>query len=154
MPPDRTTQSAEGTVVAAFPATGKTHYAKTRTDVLDSDSSLFSWSEPGVRHPDWPENYMAHITEAVAVGSTVLVSTHAEVRRALRESRIPFTLVYPAPGLRDEYRERMERRGSPPALIEKVIGELWFPALYECRSQDECEHIMLGPGQYLADVIA
>lgn len=146
-----------GSVVAAFPATGKSYYAATRTDALDSDSSRFSWRWLGPdtreRHPDWPANYMAHIREALKGLSTVLVSTHAEVREALAAEGIPFTLVYPSPAQRRDYRDRMERRGSPEPLVRKVIDELWDEALISCAGQAGCVHVVLRPGEHLADVM-
>lgn len=143
-------------VIAAFPATGKSYMASRTPSVADSDSSQFSWMHPGSRerHPDWPHNYVEHLGHLLCSGlRLVLVSTHAEVRTALVEHGIDFTLVYPAASLRDEYRVRMERRDSPPALIAKVIDELWDSALAECRAQDGCEHIELGRGEYLSDVL-
>lgn len=146
----------QGRVVAAFPATGKSHYADLHDVALDSDSSLYSWT-PGqdrkVRHPDWPTNYMEHIKASVAAGITVLVSSHAEVRQALAAEGIPFTLVYPAGRLLDEYIDRMVQRGSPDALI-RVIAENWGWWLADCMEQEGCDHVVLGPGQYLSDVIA
>jgi hypothetical protein len=51
-------------LIAAFPATGKTHYASLHPDrVADSDSSHYSWEGVGEdrrRHPDWPNNYRAN----------------------------------------------------------------------------------------------
>lgn len=146
-----------GTIVAAFPAAGKSHYADRNGGVLDSDSSAFSWKwitfDVRERHPDWPANYIAHITEACAEGRTVLVSTHAEVREALFANGIPYTLVYPHPALREEYRRRMTERGSHPALIAKVIDELWTGALVECAGERGCVHVVLRSGEYLSDVL-
>ena len=151
--PPTTSAEGEERVTAAFPATGKSFVAAHDHRFIDSDSSRFSWGPDGDRHPNWPSNYIAHIRGALANGDRVLVSTHGEVRKALADASIPFTLVYPKHSLRDEYRARMEKRGSPPALIAKVIDELWHDALSECVNQQGCEHIVLGPGQYLADVL-
>jgi hypothetical protein len=150
--------SLTGLVVAAFPATGKTTFAKQdRNAVVDSDSSAFSWKWLGfderVRHPDWPSNYIEHIGTHLGLGHLVLVSTHSEVRAALVEARIPFVLVYPQKGIQWDYRERMTQRGSPPALVEKVCDELWDSALGECAAQTGCVHVELRLGQFLSDVI-
>lgn len=142
-------------VVAAFPATGKSYLASRMPGVADSDSSQFSWTYrgPPERHPHWPGNYIDHLNELRRSSlGLVLVSTHAEVRAALVQHGIDFTLVYPMVELREEYRERMEHRGSPPALIAKVIDELWEPALAECRAQRGCYHVELCSGGYLANV--
>ena len=148
---------SDSRVIAAFPATGKSWMAARDPLIVDSDSSAFS------RKADWPDNYMAHIRAILRLSehspiltvpavSAILVSTHAEVREALAKQGIPFTLVYPSPDQRDEYRERMERRGSSEPLIRKVIDELWDDALADCAAQAGCDHIVLGSGQYLADV--
>lgn len=147
-------------LVSAFPATGKSYIAQGTPGVIDSDSSAFSWVYPHPevrdRHPDWPHNYVAHIRELLRATSVrlVLVSTHAEVRRALAAEDIPFTLVIPAVGLREEYRQRMLERGSPEPLVRKVIDELWDQALAECLVQEGCRRIVLGRGEYLADAVA
>lgn len=143
----------KGCVIAAFPATGKSRYAANAVDVVDSDSSAFSWGADGERHPDWPANYMAHIWQQLGAGKTVLVSTHAEVRNALFRAHVPYTLVYPMPALRDEYRARMARRGSPASLIDKVIDELWDDALQQCARTGACVHVVLRAGEYLSDVL-
>jgi hypothetical protein len=83
-------------VIAAFPATGETYIAGRDHRFADSDSSGFSWESPGVRNPEWPANYMAHIKGLIADGRHVLCSTHQEVRDALVDAGLPFTLVYPA----------------------------------------------------------
>lgn len=151
--------SPQSLVVAAFPATGKTYLAKRNGHRFwDSDSSLFSWKytpHPDLRqrHPDWPENYLTHIREGIANGITSLVSTHAEVRSALRDAGIPFTLVYPAVELRDEYIDRMNGRGSAPKLVTFVAGQ-WDELIESCMAQEGCDHIVLDSGQYLSDVIA
>ncbi len=145
-------------VIAAFPATGKSYMAATVPDIADSDSSSFSWkyTHPDVRqrHPDWPGNYICHLRELLQSDvRLVLVSTHAEVREGLVRHGIPFTLVYPRAELRGEYRARMERRGSPPGLIAKVVDELWDTALAECAQQEGCHHVVLNPGEYLTDAL-
>ena len=133
-------------VVAAFPGTGKS-YAAALIGASDSDSSTFA------RGREWPDNYIDHIRALLdSRRSAVFVSTHEEVRRALVASGISFTLAYPAATLREEYRERMVRRGSPAALITKVVDDLWDVALASCRGQNGCEHRVLARGQYLLDL--
>lgn len=139
--PDRS-----GRIIAAFPATGKSYLSKQAVGFIDSDSSRFS------RLNCWPVNYVAHVRRLVDEGATVLVSTHAEVRQALVDTGLPLTLVYPDEGCRHEYRGRMLDRGSPAALIEKVM-ENWYRWLTDCR-RTPGRHIVLRPGEYLSDVLA
>jgi hypothetical protein len=152
----RTRTSAER-LIAAFPATGKTYYAKQHgQDVFDSDSSQFSWvvnNGEKVRHPDWPQNYLRHIKAELRAGNTVLVSTHAEVRGLLEDEELPFTLVYPREPHRVEYIVRMAQRGSPLALIE-LIDKNWCVWIEEMHEQACAIRYELGAGDYLSDVIA
>jgi hypothetical protein len=140
------------TVIAAFPATGKTYVAGRDHRFVDSDSSGFSWESPGVRHPEWPVNYMAHIENLIASGRHVLCSTHQEVRDALVGADLPFTLVYPAEDQRDEYIRRMSARGSAPRLVDFVAGR-WDELIAGCRAQVGCEHVVLTDGRYLLDAL-
>jgi len=139
-------------VVSAFPATGKTHVAKGRSNVVDSDSSSYSWEwrgpETRVRHAGWPGNYLEHIRANLADGRSVLCSTHEEVRRALVTAGLPFVLVYPRADLRSEYIDRMQRRGSSPVLL-KVVDDNWFAWMADLRKQEGCVHVVLGPDEYL-----
>ena len=46
-------------IIAGFPGIGKSYvFNQRKYKCLDSDSSLFSWIEKGVRHPDFPNNYI------------------------------------------------------------------------------------------------
>lgn len=139
-------------LIAAFPATGKSYYAELHDNVADSDSSAFSWSRPGVRHPDWPHNYLRHIKAELLDGRIVLVSTHAEVRGLLTDEELPFTLVYPARDLRNRYAHRMRRRGSSEQLINVVLSN-WDRWITELHEQPCAVRIVLGPGDYLSDVL-
>lgn len=139
-------------VIAAFPATGKSYLAQRYGRYADSDSSQFSWSEPGVRHPLWPSNYLGYIDTQIGAGRTVLCSTHQEVRDALVRARIPFLLIYPAVELRSEYLKRMRSRGSGQRLLD-FIGDHWDELIESCHQQEGCEHVVLDQGEYLSDVL-
>lgn len=143
-------------IIAGFPGTGKTYF-KNHTDknVLDSDSSKFSWLDDGTRDPKFPENYMIHILNNSQFRSNtdiILVSTHLAVREALINYDIPFTLVYPSKVDKDIYIQRFIDRGSPPAFVD-FLSKNWYNFIDELESQQDCEHIVLKRNQYLSDVI-
>lgn len=103
------------------------------------------------RRPDFPANYIAHIRANLDKVDIILVSSHAEVRRALLEAGIKFALVYPLYDLKEEYRARYAQCGSSPEFI-RVIGLRWEEWQHELLLQRGCTHIVLGPGQYLKDL--
>lgn len=134
-------------IISAFPGTGKSHYMNNSYSgvVLDSDSSLFDKS-------GFPNNYIQHIKNCIGTATTILVSTHKAVRDALVREGIPYTLVYPHKGLKDEYVRRYQNRGSVCSFISNLSNN-WDEWLNELRDQKGCDHIELNSGEYLGDVI-
>lgn len=122
--------------------------------MIDSDPSQFSWSdkEKGIRNPNWPQNYIEHINDQRGRADVVLLSSHDVVRNALVESGIPFTLMYPSLRMKDEYIQRYKSRGSDEQFI-KLLEENYENWILELMTQEGCNHIVLQPGQHLADVI-
>ena len=140
-------------IVSAFPGTGKTYYTEQANDpgVWDSDSSVFSWSEPGIRHPDFPQNYIDHIKEGIGKCTIIFVSSHKVVRDALCKNGIHFDLVYPERDLKDEYIGRFKERGSPDKFVE-FIDSNWDDFIDELDGQRSCDKIRLFTGEYIAHV--
>lgn len=126
-------------IISAFPGMGKTTYHKNNPETtLDSDSSGFSWvvNKEGekVRNPNFPQNYVNHIKENIGKYQYIFVSSHKEVRDALLDNSLYFTLVYPDINRKDEFIERYRNRGNDENFIKLVeskweewIGEIEYP---------------------------
>ncbi|GLI90450.1 hypothetical protein [Bacillus subtilis] len=145
------------TVISGFPGVGKSYFTKqlaNRGDkiVLDSDSSEFSWLEPGVRHPDFPTNYIEHIKANLQTADIIFVSSHKVVRDALRVAGVDYTLVYPHKSLKDEYKRRYEARGSDTKFIQ-MIDKNWDSFIDEIESELFPRLVKLYEGETLADLI-
>jgi len=141
-------------IISAFPCTGKTRFwqGHGRADMLfDSDSSSFSWLEPGKRNPDFPKNYIDHIKKWSKTGAIVLVSSHEEVRKGLLEEGLEFLLVYPKIDLKGEYLTRARQRGSPQAFID-LLDSKWCEFIKSCSDQRGCSHYVLSEGEYLSNI--
>lgn len=114
-------------IVCGFPGVGKTyafeHQKELGVKIMDSDSSKFSkiTQEDGtiIQNPDFPKNYIDHIYQALCnfEAEYILVSSHADVRRALWEADILYSLVFPIKELKDSYMEAYKKRGSPEQFI-------------------------------------
>ena len=147
------------TVISAFPGTGKSHLFRKaeghRTWVMDSDSSLFSWLSPGVRNPEFPQNYIQHIQEHIGRADWILVSSHREVRDALKAAGIQYVSVYPSVSCKAEYLQRFVDRGSPEQFIHLLTNNwgLWLNDMFSDTWGPEHEHMVLNQGQYLSDVV-
>jgi hypothetical protein len=141
-------------VIAGFPGIGKSVLFRENNGltVLDSDSSLFSWIEEGVRHPDFPNNYMEHIKENIGKADIILVSSHDVVRKALEENEIEYTLVYPSVELKEEYIERYKRRGNNEGFIN-FISNNWENFIEDIERETFPDLIRLGSNEFLSDVL-
>lgn len=113
-------------VISAYPACGKSyiynHYNSDDLIILDSDSSKFSWIyENGVktdkRNPNFIQDYVAHIKENIGRVDIIFVSSHKEVRQALRDNKILYYMVYPSLDMKEEMLERMKQRGNDEKFI-------------------------------------
>ena len=153
-------------VIAAFPACGKTYYFENREEdniVLDSDSSQFSWryvrDENGgwrkERNPDFPDNYITHIKSYIGKADYIFVSTHEEVRKALADAGIDFTVVFPEQSLKAERVGRCFLRGSGEAFC-KLIADKWDDWILKLEEEGIVnlrDTYHLQAGEYLADAM-
>jgi hypothetical protein len=139
--------SVETLVVSAFPGCGKSHLFRNKGEkkILDSDSSTFDKSQ-------FPQNYIEHIKFNIGEVDIILVSSHKEVRDALVNEGIDFTLVYPRKDIKDEYIQRYIDRGNDGKFVE-LLKQNWDNWTDELENQEGCEKIELESGQYLSNVI-
>lgn len=143
-------------IISGFPGIGKTYFKNTFQEpfhdikILDSDSSKFSWSEPGVRHPDFPNNYIDHIKNNIGKVDIILVSSHEIVRRALERSEINYILIYPDRSLKNEYINRYKNRNSSNSFIQ-LLDKEWDNFISQCESESFPLKIILGENEHLAD---
>ena len=116
--------------------------------VFDSDSSLFDKEY-------FPGNYVEHIKEVLSnyPNVVIMVSSHDNVRKAMAEAGIPYTLVYPQRELKGEYLERYEGRGSPEAFVN-MMDNKWNDFIDSSESDPTQDRIVLSEGEYLVDRIS
>lgn len=134
-------------VVSAFPGCGKSHLFRNKGEskILDSDSSTFDKS-------NFPQNYIEHIKSNLGNVDLILVSSHKEVREALVDNGIEFTLVYPDNNIKEEYIKRYIDRGNNDKFVELLTNN-WNNWIDELDNQTGCEKIKLNTGEFLSDVI-
>lgn len=118
--------------------------------VFDSDSSLFP-------KDNFPANYIAAIKETIELCPhvVILISSHEEVRDALKAAGLEYDLVYPNQSLKDEYVQRYEQRGSPESFV-RLMDDRWEQFILSCSSDTIPEMFMhqLGEGQGVYDVMS
>ena len=144
-------------IISAFPGMGKTYYHSLHKDTtLDSDSSDYSWimkNGEKIRNPDFPNNYINHIKENIGKYDFIFVSSHKEVREALKNNCLFFYLIYPSPFRKQEFIQRYTLRDSPESFIDLVKAN-WEDWIIECDSEEfGCELIRSSSDMYLSNEI-
>lgn len=141
-------------VISGFPAVGKSYLYNNYKElkVLDSDSRNFSWESEGVRHPDFPSNYIRHIKRNLGVVDVIFVSSHKVVRKALEENNIDYTIVYPNISLKGEYISRYINRGNDDKFIE-FLNDNWEEFITDIENERFPVKVELQEGQYMKDVL-
>lgn len=152
-------------IISAFPACGKSHYHTVGDkydsfSTRDSDSSLFSWilgadgKSTGVRNPDFPSNYIEHISSNIGKVSFIFVSSHDEVRQALEDNHLPYVTVMPYQNTKDEWIDRCVKRGNDPKFIS-LIDKMWdnWTSFESQQKWTPSGRLFLQNNQYISDVI-
>lgn len=132
-------------IISAFPGVGKSFLSQNCDfRVSDSDSSTFP-------KDGFPQNYIEHIRNLDV--DVALVSSHKEVRSALKDRAMPFFLCYPKAECKSEYMRRYVKRGSPEPFL-RLMEAQFENFVADCRTQTGCVHIEMGEDRYLVDEIA
>lgn len=118
--------------------------------VLDSDSSLFSWiydengNKTNQRNPDFPNNYIQHIKDHLETEDVIFVSSHKSVREALKQNNVPYFLIYPQEGMKEEWLNRFKNRGNDKTFID-FQDEHWNEFIDDMKNEEYPTHIELKP---------
>lgn len=140
-------------LIAGFPGVGKTWLSLSYQtgDILDLDSAQYSWASLGIRNPDFVTDYIEAIESNLGKYKLILISTHAEIRQALADKGIRYTLVYPSKDCKEVY---MASRyiGRDPKFI-KLMDTKWDSFIESLGSNSDGNTVILSENQYLRDVL-
>lgn len=129
-------------IVFGFTGIGKSTFAEKFPRAKDIDSSTIPKTD------DWIDLYKEQILRTLENYDYVLVSSHGVLRDAMTD--LPCVLVYPSPDQLDEYCQRFLQRGDGQWYADH-IRSLWNPLLTEFAADRRYPHIVLRPGEFLAD---
>lgn len=117
--------------------------------VFDSDSSHFDKTK-------FPQNYIQHmknLQDLYGDNFIALVSSHDNVREAMKREGIKYDLVFPDRSIKDEFIQRYIDRGNTEFFV-KLLTEKWDDFIDSCENdQTTGRKYRLQAGQYLSDVL-
>lgn len=136
-------------IYCVFSGCGKTYFNKNEKNKivleLDKDQSRFL-------KQDFPNYYIQYVRENIGKVDIILVSSHKEIRDALINNNIDFTLVYPNKNLKEYYKENYLKRGSTQLFVD-VMDRNWDNWIDDLKQQKCYEKIELQKDEYLSDLI-
>ena len=144
-------------IISGFPGVGKSCVATNRKNILDAESSAFSWVfdpttlEKPTRNLEFPHNYIRFIQESAGLYDFILVSSHKAVREAMVAEGMQYIIVAPKKELKNEYLIRYLQRGSNIDFIE-LLNEKWDKFIDEIEN-DGAPVIWIDKGEHLSDVL-
>lgn len=141
-------------VISGFPGIGKSYFCKiSKKKAIDSDSSKYSHLVNGDKNPSFPYNYVTHIQDNLfKQDNIILVSSHMEIRKAMRENGIPYILCYPDISCKEEYMERYRKRGNDDKFLS-LMDNNWEKFINDMKNDPCTKRIVLKEGEYLSHYI-
>ncbi len=158
-------------VILAGPAIGKTYLAEHDSHFVDVDSEKAKYKydlydatpeelEKGKfdRGEEIRKDSSAYainmLKETIASGKIALISYHEKVLNYINDNNIDYCLVYADLSLREEYIERMKRRGNSEKFISELTNEKVWKEYYERDANDvKAKYkVKLKSGEYLSDI--
>lgn len=153
-------------VISVFAGLGKTTVAKKYSNVCDLRSSAYRCDYSNIKeedyekmkciktripNPNWPNNYVDAIRDAMEKYDLVLVPSNLDIRNLLLENHIPFMFVLPSVDSKDMLFQRYQDRGNSQDLIQDVMDyfDTWS------RNQEDYSYPIkiLEKNQYLEDLL-
>lgn len=118
-------------IVSGFAGIGKSYFAekyKDKYDILDLDSSSYSWitKDDGTKekNPCFALDYLEAINDMRKCVDFLFVSTHEDIRREMKRHAIPFITVCPKREAKDQWIKRLKKR-NPDDRIIPIMEENW-----------------------------
>lgn len=157
-----------GKVISVFAGLGKTTVGKNYSNVCDLQSSPYrcdyslidkndyekmKYAPSRMPNPEWPNNYLKAILEAIKKYDVVLVPSSLDVRKLLIDNNIEFLFVLPSDESdnRKKLLERYKQRGNSEDLINDVMHNFdnWS------RNQNDYSYpiVILQKEKYLEDLL-
>lgn len=153
-------------VISVFAGLGKTTVGNKYDNVCDLQSSPFrcdysnikkenyekmKYNSSRIANPEWPNNYLKAIIDAVEKYDIVLVPSSLDVRKLLLKNDIEFLFILPSYDYRDILLERYRKRGNNLEMINDVMYNFdnWS------RNQQDYKYpiAILNKDKYLEDLL-
>ena len=156
-------------VIVCGPAVGKTYLSKIDSRFIDLDQIKAKYKYNITNEEDFEKNklnrgkvinidsyeYSLNILKKEIKGEKiVLISFNKEILEYVINNKLKYCLVYPGINSRNEYINRMKKRGNSEKFIESMTNKNIWNYYYHQNKNDTKPYfkIELNEGQYLSDI--
>lgn len=158
-------------IILCGPAIGKTYLSKIDNRFIDIDGlkadykyNLHNLSDEAkekgklnrgeIVNKDSTNYAINLLKETIKNNKIALITYHKKIINYIIENNIPYCLVYADIEQKEEYINRMKKRGNSEEFIKEMTDEkTWKEFFYQNESDSKPTYkIKLKPGQYLSDI--
>lgn len=143
-------------ILAAFPAVGKSHFARNNPDVYDMDDKEHADHRAAFTNMEgFVKSYASAIEARVAAGQSVLISSHHLLTLELAQRGNRLLLVYPERVCKQEYVQRVidrDKRDDDQSIAYQY-GQHWDVWMDMAENRADIATLRVGPGKFLSDVV-
>lgn len=155
-------------VILCGPAIGKTYLAEHDSNFIDIDGTVSKYkynlnnqdfekdklNRGEIINKDYKEYGINLLNKTINEGKIALISYHEYILDYLIENNIDYCLVYTDINLREEYIDRMRKRGNSEEFIYEMTNEeAWNNFHIKDKNDTKPKYkIILKKGQYLSDI--
>lgn len=137
-------------VIVSFPCMGKSKYAAEHRDCKYLNPDMFTTTIDGQINKQFPSNYIERVKWHLTNNNWkyLFLSSHKEVRDALKRYKIPYTVLYPKKDRLEELLKVCDEREYPPAKKELIKEH--FDAWVDEAAQEKNSY-PLAAGEFISD---
>lgn len=155
-------------IISAWICAGKTYLTKNYSEITELPSGDYKYiltdeqkavvnkeslkSTKREINPEWPKNYYDAILREVEKNEhDIILIAPCMPFQEMRDYGIDFTLAYPNPVCKEDYKDRARSRGANEEFVKRVADKIQ-PDYEEFLAQPN-EKITLEQGEYLEDAL-
>lgn len=137
-------------VIASYHCCGSSTYANKKQDSKDLEADMYKFGVDGKVNPEYPANYLTAIKWHLVNNNWkyIFVSTKKEVLDALKKEDIPYVVLYPEVGRKDEIINLCRSRGNSDEFITG-LSENYEKSIE--RLSSEPKSYALKPNEFIND---
>ena len=152
-------------IIAGFAGIGKTTLGKKYKNVIDLDAAEYVYDDRDLQHlsieqrkgmnrkpnPDWPDNYINAIKEALNIYDIILVWDRPDVLNEYEKNYFDYWIIYPDKEAVKSYNVRYLNRGNSQEYVKKKMRQ--YKEYCTVFEQKNVKKILLSKEETLEDYL-